>query len=185
MRVLITGGCGFIGTNLVARMNAVGGYDVRVFDNESLGEKEHLAGLNVEFVRGDLRNRADIEGALSGRDAVIHLAADTRDVVTTSGTGQLVAFDPLGARIALDGVQAGAEVIVRTNYHPSWRAGVEGSGGAAVRLMAVDGQLAFLAPRDGSYVVTLTYPRRPWLVVLALAAVLLGGWTLARWPGRR
>ncbi len=114
-----------------------------------------------------------------------YLAADTRDVVTTSGTGQLVAFDPLGARIALDGVQAGAEVIVRTNYHPSWRAGVEGSGGAAVRLMAVDGQLAFLAPRDGSYVVTLTYPRRPWLVVLALAAVLLGGWTLARWPGRR
>jgi UDP-glucose 4-epimerase len=78
MRVLITGGCGFIGTNLVARMNAVGGYDVRVFDNESLGKREHLAGLNVEFVRGDLRNRADIEGALLGREAVIHLAADTR-----------------------------------------------------------------------------------------------------------
>lgn len=78
MKVLITGGCGFIGTNLVAHMNAVGGYDIRVFDNESLGKREHLDGLKVEFVRGDLRNRAEIEAALEGMDGVIHLAADTR-----------------------------------------------------------------------------------------------------------
>ena len=112
-----------------------------------------------------------------------YLAADTRDVATTAGSGRIVAFDPLGAQIALDGVQAAAEVVVRTNYHPSWSAHVQGTG-LAVPLEPVGGQLGFRAPRDGSYVVTLVYPRRPWLTVLALACVLLGALILAR-RGRR
>ena len=112
-----------------------------------------------------------------------YLAADTRDVVTTSGRGHLLAFDPLGARVALDGVQAGTDIIIRTNYHPSWRAEIEGDDDA-VPLVRIDGQLGFRAPRAGSYVVALIYPRRPWLGVTAIVAVLLGGWILSRWRGR-
>ena len=78
MRVLVTGGCGFVGTNLIARMNAVGGFDVRVLDNESMGKREHLAGLAAEFVHGDLREPDAVEKAVEGRDGVVHLAADTR-----------------------------------------------------------------------------------------------------------
>jgi len=78
MRVLITGGCGFVGTNLVARLNADGGHQVRVFDNESLGKREFLADLDVEFVHGDLRDADAIAAAVEGMDVVVHLAADTR-----------------------------------------------------------------------------------------------------------
>ncbi len=78
MRILITGGCGFIGCNLIARLNAIGGFQIRVFDNESLGKREHLAGLDAEFVHGDIRDQAAVLAALDTIDAVVHLAADTR-----------------------------------------------------------------------------------------------------------
>jgi len=78
MRVLITGGCGFVGANLIAHLNQAGGYAIRVFDNESLGRREHIAGLEAEFVHGDIRDRPALDKALAGMDAVIHLAADTR-----------------------------------------------------------------------------------------------------------
>jgi len=48
MRVLVTGGCGFIGSNLVERL-VEEGYSVTVFDNLSSGSKENIRGLNVEF----------------------------------------------------------------------------------------------------------------------------------------
>lgn len=78
MKLLITGGCGFVGTNLIAHLNRVGGYDITVFDNESLGERGFLAGLDVDFVHGDLRDFAALCRAVAGREAVVHLAADTR-----------------------------------------------------------------------------------------------------------
>lgn len=78
MRVLITGGCGFVGANLIAHLNAAGGYGVRVLDNESLGRREHIAGLDAEFVHGDIRDARALAAALDGMEAVIHLAADTR-----------------------------------------------------------------------------------------------------------
>lgn len=111
-----------------------------------------------------------------------YLDADTRTVATTTGTGRLVSFDPLGARIELDGIRTGDNVVVTTNYHPSWTAHVEGTG-IDIALERANGQLGFRAPRDGSYAVTLVYPRRGWLSVLALAGLLAGGTILSRWPG--
>jgi UDP-glucose 4-epimerase len=84
MATLITGGCGFIGTNLVARLNGSGIGPVIVFDNESLGRREALAGLQARFIHGDLRDRAAIDAALEGVDAVVHLAADTRVIDSIS-----------------------------------------------------------------------------------------------------
>lgn len=78
MQLLITGGCGFIGANLIAQLNRRTSDKIRVFDNESMGRREHVAGLDCEFVHGDLRDRAALGAALEGVDAVIHLAADTR-----------------------------------------------------------------------------------------------------------
>ncbi|MCW2309844.1 NAD-dependent epimerase/dehydratase family protein [Rhodobium gokarnense] len=78
MHVLITGGAGFVGTNLTAHLNRLGGHQVRVLDNETLGKREHLADLDVDFIHGDIRDREAVSEALDGVDAVVHLAADTR-----------------------------------------------------------------------------------------------------------
>ncbi len=76
-KVLITGGAGFIGrhlaTHLTDRDTAV-----TVLDNESLGDRRHLDLDRVRFVAGDLRSPEDVREALTGQDAVVHLAADTR-----------------------------------------------------------------------------------------------------------
>lgn len=74
---LVTGGCGFIGVNLVSRL-ARERARVRVLDNLSLGRREDLDGLDVELQVGDIRDHAAVRRACQGVDSVIHLAAHTR-----------------------------------------------------------------------------------------------------------
>jgi UDP-glucose 4-epimerase len=72
--ILVTGGAGFVGATLVRRLVA-SGYRVRVFDNLSSGDEAHLAGVDAELVKGDIRDADALDDALSGLDSVIHLAA--------------------------------------------------------------------------------------------------------------
>ena len=72
--ILVTGGAGFVGATLVRRLVA-SGYRVRVLDNLSTGDEAHLAGVDAELVKGDIRDVDALDGALDGLDAVIHLAA--------------------------------------------------------------------------------------------------------------
>jgi len=78
MRLLITGGCGFIGVNLTAFLLAQG-HGVRILDNEVLGKRGNLAEFDgVEFIHGDIRDEKALDVALDQVDCVVHLAADTR-----------------------------------------------------------------------------------------------------------
>ena len=76
LKVLVTGGAGFIGSHLVKAL-VKAGHQVRVLDNLFTGSVENLADvLNaIEFVRGDVRDYGVIESAVRGVDAVVHLAA--------------------------------------------------------------------------------------------------------------
>lgn len=78
-RLLITGGAGFVGSNLISLIRA-NNHDIaiRVIDNESLGSFSVLSPFNVEQVKADMLNIATLEQALEDVDAVVHLAADTR-----------------------------------------------------------------------------------------------------------
>ncbi len=73
-RILVTGGCGFIGANLVPMLEERG-YDIRVLDNLSKGDAAFLAGTSAEIRVGDIRDRLAVASALEDVDAVIHLAA--------------------------------------------------------------------------------------------------------------
>jgi dTDP-L-rhamnose 4-epimerase len=89
MKILITGGAGFIGANLVARLHSQG-HVLRVLDILSpqihgvdSSESPLLRQIEgkCEFIRGDVTDAAAVSAALEGCDAVVHLAAET-------GTGQ-------------------------------------------------------------------------------------------------
>src|SRR5499426_2404378 len=76
MRALVTGGGGFIGSNLVRGLLGRGD-DVRVLDNFSTGSRRNLAGLehDVEIVEGELRSYERVHNAVRGVEIVFHLGA--------------------------------------------------------------------------------------------------------------
>jgi UDP-N-acetylglucosamine/UDP-N-acetyl-alpha-D-glucosaminouronate 4-epimerase len=73
-RVLVTGGAGFIGSNLV-RSLIDRGDEVRVLDNFSTGSRANLDGLGVEIVEGELRSYERVHNAMRGVEVVFHLGA--------------------------------------------------------------------------------------------------------------
>jgi UDP-glucose 4-epimerase len=101
-RVLVTGGAGFVGATLVRRLVG-GGHTVRVFDNYSTGDASYLAGVDTELVEGDIRDAAELDTALAGMDAVIHLAAagsvvmSVQDPVTNFDVNVVGTFQVLDA----------------------------------------------------------------------------------------
>ena len=75
LRALVTGGAGFIGSNIV-RLLVEEGHEATVIDNMLSGYRSNLDGLGqVRVVEGDVRSVSDIEGAVEGADVVFHLAA--------------------------------------------------------------------------------------------------------------
>jgi hypothetical protein len=107
------------------------------------------------------------------------LDADTRAVVTPTGSGRLANLDFLGGDVHLSGVHAGAIVRVRANYYPAWRAWVRNR---EIRLRSAEGQMEFVAPESGDYVVRLVYPRYRWLSAFSIAAAIAGFAILSRRP---
>ncbi len=73
MRVLITGGAGFIGSHIAEHYQ--GKAEVRVLDNLLTGYRSNLDGLAVEFIEGDILDSTTLNGAMEGVDYVFHLAA--------------------------------------------------------------------------------------------------------------
>ena len=118
-RVLVTGGAGFIGSNLSNKLLEKG-YTVTVLDNLSPQiHSENYKGSplyksiagKVNFIRGDVRNKSDWEKALVNQDFIIHLAAET-------GTGQSMyeiekytSVNVTGTAIMLDTLQNGQHEI--------------------------------------------------------------------------
>lgn len=77
MKVLVTGGAGYVGSSLVPQL-LLAGHQVRVFDNLSFGGDPLLPFFrwpNFDFVKGDIRDQREVAAAVEGQDVIIHLAA--------------------------------------------------------------------------------------------------------------
>jgi len=73
MKILVTGGAGYIGSHVVLAL-CEGGYEVVVLDDLSSGNREAVDD-RAEFIQGSTLNNDNVATALNGVDAVIHLAA--------------------------------------------------------------------------------------------------------------
>ena len=88
--VLITGGAGFIGSNLARRLVAAGDR-VRILDDLSIGSRAYLAGVPHELIEAPLADRDAVRAAVRGVAAVVHLAA--RAGIPDSVTDPLGTFE--------------------------------------------------------------------------------------------
>jgi len=73
MKILVTGGAGFIGSHIVEHFHQQA--EVRVLDNLRSGFRRNLDGLNHEFVTGSVLDRELVRRTMAGVDYVFHLAA--------------------------------------------------------------------------------------------------------------
>ncbi|HGY57222.1 MAG TPA: UDP-glucose 4-epimerase GalE [Caldithrix abyssi] len=73
MKILVTGGAGYIGSHVVHELNDQG-HEVIILDNFSLGRQENVDKRSV-VIEGDVRNRSDLDKGLQGVDVVFHFAA--------------------------------------------------------------------------------------------------------------
>jgi dTDP-glucose 4,6-dehydratase len=107
VRTLVAGGAGFIGSAYVRqRLEADPGGSVRVLDKLTYaGRRENLEGLDddrVELVEADIADRAAVEAAIAGCDAVVNFAAESHVDRSIHSPGEFIETDVFGAFVLVE-----------------------------------------------------------------------------------
>ena len=111
-KVLVTGASGFVGS-AVARKLVEAGYSVRALVRGK-SPRRHLAGLDLDFFEGDLRDRKSIERATAGMRYVFHVAADYR--LWARDPSEIFASNVEGTRNLMEeAMRAGVERVIYTS----------------------------------------------------------------------
>ena len=106
MRVLVTGGAGFVGSHFVRRLVA-GGDDVVVLDKLTYaGNPANLEGTGADLVIGDIADPEAVEQAAKGCEAVVNFAAETHVDRSILGPQEFVHTDVLGTMTLLEWARA-------------------------------------------------------------------------------
>jgi dTDP-glucose 4,6-dehydratase len=106
--LLVTGGCGFIGSNFIHHVLAADG-QLRVVNFDALtyaGNPENLAAVatnpRYRFVKGDVADRDAVRAALAGVDSVIHFAAESHVDRSIHDAGPFIRSNVVGTQVLLD-----------------------------------------------------------------------------------
>ena len=115
MRVLVTGGCGFIGSHFVKRLVA-GGDDVVVLDKLTYsGNPANIEGVDCEFVEGDIADPDAVERAGRGCAAVVNFAAESHVDRSILEAGDFIRTDVYGTHVLLEWARAGGARFVQVS----------------------------------------------------------------------
>ena len=101
MTILVTGGCGFIGSNLVPMLEK-SGEKVIVFDNMSKGKASNIEDTEAQIVEGDIRDAAAVADVIQSVDKVVHLAAAGNVVESVDQPADNFDINVFGTFVVLD-----------------------------------------------------------------------------------
>jgi dTDP-glucose 4,6-dehydratase len=102
MRVLVTGGAGFIGSQFVRRL-VESGDEVTVLDKLTYaGNRANLEGVDHDFHRGDIADQDAVARAAEGAEAIVNFAAETHVDRSILGPAEFILTDVLGTQVLLD-----------------------------------------------------------------------------------
>ena len=112
MRVLVTGGAGFIGSHFAKRLLAAGD-DVRVLDKLTYsGNPANLEGSGIELLVGDICDADAVAEAAAGCDAIVNFAAETHVDRSILGPAEFIQTNVAGTQVLLDHVRdAGIRLV--------------------------------------------------------------------------
>jgi dTDP-glucose 4,6-dehydratase len=112
MRVVVTGGAGFIGSHFVRRL-AAAGEDVVVLDKLTYsGNPANLEGVEHHFVQGDIADPEAVRRAADGAEALVNFAAETHVDRSILAAGDFIQTDVVGTHVLLEWVrETGARLV--------------------------------------------------------------------------
>jgi dTDP-glucose 4,6-dehydratase len=115
VRVLVTGGCGFIGSHFVKRLVAAGD-EIVVLDKLTYsGNLANLDGVEHLFVHGDIADPVTVAGAGEGCEAVVSFAAETHVDRSILAAGDFVRTDVVGTQVLLEWVREAGVPLVQVS----------------------------------------------------------------------
>ena len=115
MRILVTGGAGFIGSHCTKRL-AAAGEDVVVLDKLTYsGNPANLDGADVELIEGDIGDATAVARAARGADAILNFAAETHVDRSIFGATEFIETDVLGTYVLLDWARAHGTRLVQVS----------------------------------------------------------------------
>ncbi|MFN4133677.1 MAG: NAD-dependent epimerase/dehydratase family protein [Candidatus Hadarchaeales archaeon] len=117
VKILVTGGAGFIGSNIVRRA-LERGWEVRVLDNLFLGSSENLKDImsDIEFLRGDVRDEKIVKKAVRGVDFIFHQAAASSSQMFVPDPGLGISVNIIGfANILRHACEEGVKRVIHAS----------------------------------------------------------------------
>ncbi len=160
MRLFVTGGAGFIGSNYVHHVLAGSDDSVTVFDALTYaGNLDNLRGLDSDprftFVKGDITDREAVTSALRGHDAVVHFAAESHVDRSIASPDEFVRTNCDGTNVMCDVArQVGVERFVHISTDEVYGSIEEGS---SVETDPLEPRSPYSASKAGSDLVALAY----------------------------
>ncbi len=157
MRVLVTGGAGFIGSHFARRLVA-GGDEVVVLDKLTYaGNPANLDGAGVELVVGDIADPEAVGAAAAGCDAIVNFAAETHVDRSILGPKEFVSTDVLGTMTLLERARANEARFVQVSTDEVY--GDLDAGGRAVENDPLRPSSPYSAAKAGGDLQVLAYVR--------------------------
>ena len=157
MRVLVTGGAGFIGSHFARRL-AAAGEDVVVLDKLTYaGNRANLAGVDVPFFEGDITDPEAVAEAAAGCDAVVNFAAESHVDRLILGPAEFILTDVLGAQVLLDHARAAGVRLLQVSTDEVY-GDLEG-GGSSLESDPLRPSSPYSASKAGGDMQVLAYVR--------------------------